>query len=114
MSEADILLHPARIEGFGLVLAEALAVGLPIIASSVDGIPEVLINSDALMLDRPSPENIRDAILGMLNSDEYWTAEATQNRRSCALRFKPEIRAEALLQLLQVDEKNKRIHLDAT
>ena len=43
MAESDIILHPSRRESFGLVLAEGLAVGLPIVASNLDGIPEVLL-----------------------------------------------------------------------
>ena len=103
MFEADILLHPARIEGFGLVLAEALATGLPIIASNVDGIPEVLSNTDAVMIDSPSPENIKNAVIDMLKIENYWTTESIRNRRNSALRFKPHIRAQELLRLFQAD-----------
>jgi glycosyltransferase involved in cell wall biosynthesis len=37
----DILVAPSRWEGFGLMLVEAMAAGLPIIASDVGAIPEV-------------------------------------------------------------------------
>lgn len=39
---ADIYLHAARAEAFGLVMAEAMACGLPVIATAVGGIPEVV------------------------------------------------------------------------
>jgi glycosyltransferase involved in cell wall biosynthesis len=38
---ADVYLHAAHNEAFGIVLAEALACGLPVVATAVDGIPEV-------------------------------------------------------------------------
>lgn len=38
----DILLHPALREPFGVVCLEALAYGCPVIASGVDGLPEVV------------------------------------------------------------------------
>ncbi len=42
MHDSDLLVHPALIEGYGLVVAEALASGLPVLSSRVGGIPEVM------------------------------------------------------------------------
>jgi glycosyltransferase involved in cell wall biosynthesis len=39
---ADVLVHPSRSETYGMVVTEALARGLPVIASSVGGLPEAL------------------------------------------------------------------------
>ena len=52
LDAADLMVHPARFEGMPLVLLEAMAKGLPIIASSVSGIPEALANAGVLL---PSP-----------------------------------------------------------
>ena len=38
----DVLVAPSRWEGFGLVAAEAMAAGVPVIASDVGGLPGVL------------------------------------------------------------------------
>jgi glycosyltransferase involved in cell wall biosynthesis len=38
---ADVYLHAAHNETFGIVIAEALACGLPVVATAVDGIAEV-------------------------------------------------------------------------
>jgi glycosyltransferase involved in cell wall biosynthesis len=45
MKQCDLYIHMARHEGFGLVLTEAIAAGLPILASDAGGIPEVLRNT---------------------------------------------------------------------
>ncbi|PCI24925.1 MAG: hypothetical protein COB67_11230 [SAR324 cluster bacterium] len=42
MAGMDILAVPSKSEGFGLVAAEAGAVGTPVIASDVDGLPEII------------------------------------------------------------------------
>lgn len=39
---ADIQVHPAHIEGVALAVCEGMAAGLPIVASAVGGLPEVL------------------------------------------------------------------------
>jgi glycosyltransferase involved in cell wall biosynthesis len=39
---ADVLVHPARVEGYGLVVTEALAHGLPVITTATGGIPDAL------------------------------------------------------------------------
>lgn len=41
LNESELFVLPSRSEGYGLALAEALACGLPCIASNVGGVPEV-------------------------------------------------------------------------
>jgi len=53
MAAFDMLLMPSLWEGFGLVLLEAMARRLPIIASRVSAIPEVLAHGDAGILIAP-------------------------------------------------------------
>lgn len=50
MLRADALVHPARWEGFGLVLLEAMRAGLPVVATRVGAIPEVVADGESGLL----------------------------------------------------------------
>lgn len=52
-TEADILVHPSRGEMYGLVITEALAHALPVIASDLGGVREALGCIDAGLLVPP-------------------------------------------------------------
>lgn len=43
----DLLIQPSRIEGFGITLLEAIASGIPVISSNIEGPSEVLENVDS-------------------------------------------------------------------
>ncbi|MDK2970927.1 MAG: hypothetical protein PWP23_682 [Candidatus Sumerlaeota bacterium] len=42
LATADVVVHPSRIEAFGLVAGEAQAGGTPVVASRVGGLPEIV------------------------------------------------------------------------
>jgi glycosyltransferase involved in cell wall biosynthesis len=45
----DVLAHPAEMEGLGVSLLQAAACGVPIVASAVGGIPEVVRDNGCLV-----------------------------------------------------------------
>lgn len=66
---ADIFVLPSLWEGFGLVIAEAMAAGKPIVASKVDGIPEVVEDGVTGILVPPKePKALANAILYLLSN----------------------------------------------
>lgn len=46
----DLLVVPSRFEGFGLVAVEGMAAGLPVVASKVDGLEEVVADGETGIL----------------------------------------------------------------
>jgi len=54
----DVLAAPSRWEGFGLMLVEAMPAGVPLVASTVDAIPEVVGDGPAILV----PPRYTDAL----------------------------------------------------
>jgi glycosyltransferase involved in cell wall biosynthesis len=83
---ADLFVLPSRYEGYGIVYAEALAHGLPIIACDVGPIPE-LVGREAAVLVRPDDRETLSAALGLLLGDPTLRARmsAAASRRASRL-----------------------------
>lgn len=46
LTRADVFVHTSRWEGFGIVLLEAMLAGLPIVATRVSAVPEVVVHGE--------------------------------------------------------------------
>jgi len=53
LRRADLLVHPARWEGFGLALLEAMLASKPVVATNVSSIPEIVANGETGLLVAP-------------------------------------------------------------
>ncbi len=68
---ADAVLLSSRWENFPHVIVEALAVGTPVIASAVGGVPEVVRDGEnGLLVTAGDPEALASAIRRLLGDDE--------------------------------------------
>jgi glycosyltransferase involved in cell wall biosynthesis len=101
MASSDVLVHPARIEGFGLVLAEALAAGLPVVASDVMGIPEVLRGTDSLMVPPEDPERLHESVLQVLHRTPKEAEEAASRGRARAGEYRIGKRIDSLVEIFR-------------
>ena len=53
LGRATILVHPARWEGFGLGVLEAMLAGLPVVATNVSALPELVVDGETGVLVKP-------------------------------------------------------------
>ena len=67
-ASADLFVLPSRYEGYGIVYAEALARGLPIIACEIGPVPD-LVGREAAVLVRPDDKEDLSAALDLLLGD---------------------------------------------
>ena len=72
LARADLMIFPAQGEGFGLVAAEALMAGVPVVACwDGGGVLDVVPPNGAGRLTLPSPDHMGDAILGLLLEPDH-------------------------------------------
>lgn len=88
LRDADIFVLPSLWEGFGLVLIEAMALGLPVIASRVGPIPEIVVDNETGRLVAPgSATELAAAIVDLLRSPERAFAMGQAGRRRVEREF---------------------------
>ncbi len=101
MAAADILVHSTQREAFGVVLAEAMAVGLPMASTQVEGIAEVLGDSGYLMVPPNDPAQLRSAVLETLSFPADRLEAAKTRAKERARLFTPELRAKRMIELFE-------------
>ncbi len=71
LSGCEIFVLPSRKEAFGMVLLEAMAVGKPIVATSVGGVPEVVKEREnAILVEPDSPGNLAEGIIKLIDNPD--------------------------------------------
>ena len=71
LHQADIFIRPSLSEGLGISFLEAMAAGLPVIATPVGGIPDFLKDGETgLFCEVRNPENIARQVTRLLGDEE--------------------------------------------
>lgn len=95
ISNSKILALPSYREGVPNVILEAMACGVPVVASSVGGIPEVVNEQTGMLVKSIEPENIAEALLTALGVS--WSSEEI---RGHANKFSWDKNVDQLMELL--------------
>lgn len=98
LHNADIFTLPSLYEGIPMTLIEAMATGLPIVASNVGGIPDMLVNGESAILADANSEQIADAFLRLAN-DEGLRKKLGAKAKVESVKFSAKTMAEEYLKI---------------
>jgi len=92
----DVMAVPSIIEGFGLVAVEALLAGMPVVASRVGGLVEILRDGETGLLVEPGDAAaLGHALRGLLGDPAGRSAMGRRGRDDMHQRFSPAVMAGA-------------------
>jgi glycosyltransferase involved in cell wall biosynthesis len=84
----DLLVHPATLEGLGIVLLQAGAAGVPVVSTATGGIPEVVVHGKTGLLVPPGdPMKLASAMISLLRDPELGRAMGKAARERIRAEF---------------------------
>ncbi|MCK4806655.1 MAG: glycosyltransferase family 4 protein, partial [Candidatus Aegiribacteria sp.] len=102
MKQADVFFMPSSREGFGIAAVEAMASGLPVVASNLPGIGDVVGRDQhcGILVDPGSPSEMAEALLRLLEDDILsWRMGSNGSERAGT--FSIEITTDKYLELYE-------------
>ena len=106
LSQSDVFVLPSRSETFGVVYIEAMAMGLPVIATACGGPEDFVLPSDGLLIPVEDVDSLSKAIHEMyLYHDRYDHRKIAQE---CRARFSPEVIARQLTEVFKTVLNRKK------
>ena len=101
-SIATIVVMPSHSEGSPHVLLEAMSAGVPVVASSVGGIPEIVTNEKtALLVESRNRESMAQALQRMLEDQSLRARIAGCAKELAATEYSPSAYRRALVEMYQ-------------
>ena len=70
IKHADLFVHPSYVESFGIVVTEALALGVPCVVSESMGVMDFLVDGKNAIVAEPSPASLAEKVVEALQNNE--------------------------------------------
>ncbi len=71
LKSSDLFIHLPEYETFGMVVMEAMASGLPVIASKTGGIPEIVKNGwSGMLVDNSDIDDVADKVINLIEDQD--------------------------------------------
>jgi glycosyltransferase involved in cell wall biosynthesis len=96
---ADIFVLPSHSEGSPVALLEAMLLGVPVVATHVGGVPEMLTAESAVLVQPRNPSQLATAMAQLLRDRALGQRLAANAHRAVLLEHAPARRAEKLLRV---------------
>jgi mannosyltransferase len=93
----DVFVAPQRWEGFGVTPLEAMASGLPVVATRVGAFPEIVVDETGILVEPFDVEALASATRRLLDSPEHAAAMGVAGRVRVMAEFSIETEAAKLL-----------------
>ena len=78
LAGSDIFVLASLEEGYPIALMEALAIGLPVVATAVGGVPDAVRNGvEGFVVDRADPRGLAEALIVLAKSQELRSSMAS-------------------------------------
>ena len=101
-ARADIFVFPTRWDTFGIAAIEAMAAGLPIIASDLNALPEIVLHGDSgLLVPQDDAAALAHAIDHLGQNPELRRKMGAEGRRLAEHRFDLSQNVRRLLQVMK-------------
>jgi glycosyltransferase involved in cell wall biosynthesis len=103
LDAVDVLVHPSSVDAFPTVLLEAMAAGVPVVASAVGGVPEIVVHDrTGLLLEAPvNTERLADELARLVADGELRRRLGSGGRARFEERFTAETWARRMRVLYQ-------------
>jgi len=100
MKDLTVLAVPSRQEGLGIVALEAMALGVPVVASNAGGLPEIIKNEvNGLIVPIDAAGALGMAISRLLGDPDLAKRLGEEGRRTVAARFTADAHAKIVADL---------------
>ena len=92
LADMDVFVLPSRTEGSPISIFEAMSAGLPVISTTVGGIPEVVINElNGILVPPCDPDALAKAIIDMLSVPEKMRKMGKEGQKRVIRHFNPDL-----------------------